>query len=411
MICSIRFRLDSIFLLWTQLSKCVEHSLFSWVKKGWGVTMNEASDQVIAGLEGVLACQSSIAYIDGSVPELSFRGYDIYDIAQTLTFEQIAYLIWYDCLPDADELQTFSAELIEQRALPSTVLDLLHTIPISAHPMAGLRTAVSLLGTLDANANDISATDNLRKAKTLTAQIPTIVAAQARLQKGQDPIAPNAALGHTANYCYMLTGEVPDETTIRTFDTTLILYAEHETNASTFACRVVAGTESDFYSAVVAGIGAIKGPLHGGAIDGAMEMFIEIGDPAHAAAFVDNALAAKRKLSGFGHRVYRAGDPRAAQLRGMAQKLGEVKGDTKWFDIAAAAAQRMQETKGIIPNVDYFAAPVLHHLGFPLNVFTNVVSSARIVGWSAHILEQYANNRLIRPRAQYVGHRGRKLDT
>ena len=170
-------------------------------------------------------------------------------------------------------------------------------------------------------------------------------------------------------------------------------------------------TESDFYSSVVAGIGAIKGPLHGGAIDGAMEMFIEIGDPARAAAFVDDALATKRKLSGFGHRVYRAGDPRAAILRGMAKKLGEVKGETKWFDIAAGAEQRMQETKGIIPNVDYFAAPVLHHLGFPLNVFTNVVASARIVGWSAHILEQHANNRLIRPRAQYVGHRGRKLGT
>lgn len=373
--------------------------------------MSETSDQVIAGLEGVLACQSSIAYIDGSVPELSFRGYDIHDIAQTLTFEQIAFLIWHDRLPEADELQAFSTELAEQRAVPTAVMDLLHVIPTSAHPMAGLRTAVSLLGTLDPNANDISAADNLRKAKALTAQIPTIVAAQARLQKGQEPIVPHATLGHAANYYYMLSGETPDETTVRTFDTALILYAEHETNASTFACRVVAGTESDFYSSVVAGIGAIKGPLHGGAIDGAMEMFIEIGDPARAAAFVDGALAARRKLSGFGHRVYRAGDPRAAQLRGMAKKLGEVKEETKWFDIAEAAEQRMRETKGIIPNVDYFAAPVLHHLGFPLNVFTNVVASARIVGWSAHILEQYANNRLIRPRAQYVGHRGRKLST
>ncbi|MEE8302813.1 MAG: citrate/2-methylcitrate synthase, partial [Candidatus Tectomicrobia bacterium] len=283
--------------------------------------MSETSDQVIAGLEGILACESSIAYIDGSVPELSFRGYDIHDIAQTLTFEQVAFLIWYDRLPNAEELQAFNAELTGLRALPPTLMDLLRSIPTSAHPMAGLRTAVSLLGTLDANANDISAEDNLRKAKALTAQIPTIVAAQARLQKGQDPITPNAALSHAANYCYMLTGETPDETTTRTFDTTLILYAEHETNASTFACRVVTGTESDLYSAVVAGIGAIKGPLHGGAIDGAMEMFIEIGDPARAASFVDEALATRRKLSGFGHRVYRAGDPRAAQLRGMAKKL------------------------------------------------------------------------------------------
>ena len=373
--------------------------------------MNETTDQVISGLEGVLACESSIAYIDGSVPELSFRGYDIHDIAQTLTYEQIAFLIWHDRLPNTDELRTFRAELAGQRAVPAQIMDLLRTIPASTHPMAGLRTAVSMLGALDANADDISLESILYKAKVLTAQMPTIVAAQARLQRGEEPIAPDASLSHTANYCYMLTGELPDETTSRTFDTTLILYAEHETNASTFACRVVVGTESDFYSAVVAGIGAIKGPLHGGAIDGAMEMFIDIGDPARAASYVDAALATKRKLSGFGHRVYRAGDPRAAQLRGMAKKLGEARGETKWFDIAEAAEQRMRDTKGIIPNVDYFAAPVLHHLGFPLNVFTNVVASARIVGWSAHIMEQYANNRLIRPRARYVGHRGRQLST
>ncbi len=371
--------------------------------------MSEATEQVISGLEGVLACESSIAYIDGSVPELSFRGYHIDDIAQTLSFEQITHLLWFDRIPNDNELQTLRDDLAARRSLPQPILDLLRVIPTSAHPMAGLRTAVSMLGTLDDKADDISYEDNVRKAKNLTAQIPTIVAAQARLQRGQDPIAPDPSLSHAANYCYMLTGEHPDDTTTRTFETTLILYAEHETNASTFTCRCVVGTESDYYSAVVAGIGAIKGPLHGGAIDGAMEMFIEIGDPARAASFVDEALAAKRKLSGFGHRVYRAGDPRAGQLRGMAQKLGETRGDTKWFDIASAAEDRMRETKGIIANVDYFAAPVLYHLGFPLNVFTNVVASARVVGWSAHIFEQYANNRLIRPRARYAGHRHRTL--
>lgn len=371
--------------------------------------MSEATERVIAGLEGVLACESSIAFIDGSIPELSFRGYHIDDIAQTLTFEQIAHLLWHDRIPQGKDLQAFTADLTARRAVPQAVLDVLRALPASAHPMAGLRTAVSMLGAMDDRADAISPEDNLRKAKNLTAQMPTIVTAQARLQKGLEPIAPNPSLDHTANYYYMLTGDTPDDTTTRTFETTLILYAEHETNASTFACRVVTATESDFYSAVVAGIGAIKGPLHGGAIDGAMEMFIEIGDPARAASFVDQALAAKRKLSGFGHRVYRAGDPRAAQLRGLARQLATSRGETKWFDIAEAAEQRMRDTKGIIPNVDYFAAPVLHHLGFPLNVFTNVVASARIVGWSAHILEQYANNRLIRPRARYVGHRGRKL--
>jgi citrate synthase len=375
----------------------------------WRVIMSEASEQVIAGLEGVLACESSVAFIDGSIPELSYRGYQIEDIAQTLTFEQVAYLLWYDRIPSADELQTFCTDLVARRSLPQAILDLLRAMPASAHPMAGLRTAVSMLGAMDEGAENLTPEDNLRKAKNLTAQMPTIVAAQARLQQGQEPIAPDPSLGHTANYCYMLTGAKPDDTTTRTFETTLVLYAEHETNASTFACRVVVGTESDFYSAVVAGIGAIKGPLHGGAIDGAMEMFIDIGAPERAAAYVDEALAARRKLSGFGHRVYRAGDPRAAQLRGMAKKLGETRGDSKWFDIAEAAEKRMRETKGIIPNVDYFAAPVLYHLGFPLNVFTNVVASARIVGWSAHIFEQYARNRLIRPRARYVGQRGRKF--
>jgi citrate synthase len=371
--------------------------------------MSEATEQVISGLEGVLACESSIAYIDGSIPELSFRGYDIHDIAQTLTFEQVTFLIWHDRIPPADELRSFSADLAGRRAVPRQIMDVLRAMPAAGHPMAGLRTAVSMLGAMDAGAEDISPEDNLRKAQDLTAQMPTIVAAQARLQRGQEPIAPDPSLSHAANYCYMLTGKRPDDTTTRTFDTMLILYAEHETNASTFACRVVVGTESDFYSAVVAGIGAIKGPLHGGAIDEVMRMFLEIETPERAAAFVDQALAERRKLPGFGHRVYRAGDPRATQLRTMAEKLGVASGDDRWFRIGTAAEQRMREAKGIIANVDYFAAPVLYHLGFPLNVFTNVIASSRIVGWSAHMLEQYAHNRLIRPRARYIGHRGRKL--
>lgn len=371
--------------------------------------MSEATERVIAGLEGVLACESSIAYIDGSIPELSFRGYDIHDIAQTLTFEQVAFLIWHDRIPTADELRTFSTDLAGRRAIPQQITDLLRAMPSGAHPMAGLRTAVSMLGVLDPQAENIGPEDNLRKATNLTAQMPTIVAAQARLQRGQEPIAPDPSLSHAANYCSMLTGKQPDETTTRTFDAMLILYAEHETNASTFACRVVAATEADFYSAVVAGIGAIKGPLHGGAIDEVMRMLLDIETPERAAAYIDAALAARRKLPGFGHRVYRAGDPRASQLRGMAEKLGHASGDDKWFAIATAAEQRMHDAKGIIANVDYFAAPVLYHLGFPLNVFTNVIASTRIVGWSAHLLEQYAHNRLIRPRALYTGHRGRKL--
>jgi citrate synthase len=321
----------------------------------------------------------------------------------------VVYLLWHGELPSPAELQAFSADLAARRSVPSVVIDLLRLMPASAHPMAGLRTAVSLLGTLDPQAEDNSSADLRRKAADLTAKIPTIVAAQARLQMGQSPVEPDPALSLASNYYYMLTGKQPDATITRTIDTSLLLYAEHETNASTFACRVVAGTESDCYSVVVGGIGAIKGPLHGGAIDEVMKMFLEIDQPERAAAYIDQALAARRKIAGFGHRVYRAGDARAPHLRAMAERLAEATGDRKWFAIATTVEQRMREAKGIIANVDYYAAPVLYYLGFPLNLFTNFVASARISGWSAHIFEQYANNRLIRPRALYTGHRGRQL--
>jgi 2-methylcitrate synthase len=371
--------------------------------------MSSASEQVISGLEGVLACESSVAFIDGTIPELSYRGYNIHDIAETLTYEQVVYLLWNGDLPSAEQLRTFNADLAARRSLPSVVIDLLRLMPPSAHPMAGLRTAVSLLGTLDPQADDNSSTDLRRKAADLTAKMPTIVAAQARVQMGQAPIEPEASLSLAGNYYYMLTGKQADATITRTIDTSLLLYAEHETNASTFTCRAVVGTESDFYSAVVAGIGAIKGPLHGGAIDEVMKMFLEIDQPERAAAYIDQALAARRKVAGFGHRVYRAGDARAPHLRTMAQRLAESTGDRKWFTIATTVEQRMREAKGIIANVDYYAAPVLYFLGFPLALFTNFVASARISGWSAHIFEQYANNRLIRPRALYTGHRRRQL--
>src|SRR5262245_2029190 len=372
-------------------------------------TMSSASEQVISGLEGVLACESSVAFIDGTIPELSYRGYNIHDIAETLTYEQVVYLLWHGELPSTDQLRTFNTDLAARRGLPSVVIDLLRLMPPSAHPMAGLRTAVSLLGTLDPQADDNSPTDLRRKAADLTAKMPSIVAAQARIQMGQAPIEPDAALSLASNYYYMLTGKQPDATIIRTIDTSLLLYAEHETNASTFTCRTVVGTESDFYSAVVAGIGAIKGPLHGGAIDEVMKMFLEIDQPERADAYIDQALAARRKVAGFGHRVYRAGDARAPHLRTMAQRLAESTGDRKWFTIATTVEQRMREAKGIIANVDYYAAPVLYYVGFPLALFTNFVASARISGWSAHIFEQYADNRLIRPRALYTGQHGRQL--
>ncbi len=379
------------------------------------VDKDSAEPVVHHGLEGVLAFESEVAYIDGHAPELLIRGYDIADLAHHFGYEQMAYLLLCGRVPSADELAGFQAELADLRVLPEPVLDLLRSAPENAHPMAVLRTAVSLLGVFDPNADAIDPDSLLAAAKSLTAKFPTLVAAQTRLQAGREPVAPEgAALGHAANYLYMVDGTAPPEPLRRAFDAALVLYAEHETNASTFACRVVVGTMSDMYSAVVAGLGAIKGPLHGGAIDGAMNMLVEIGSTDRAADYVDAALAAKRKLPGFGHRVYRAGDPRASELREMALEMaaalnGSKGGDSKWFDIAIAAEKRMAETKGIIPNVDYFAAPVLYQLGFPLNLMTNVVASARITGWSAHIIEQYAKNRLIRPRARYTGERGKRL--
>jgi citrate synthase len=371
----------------------------------------ESTEPVVHhGLEGILAFESEVAYIDGHAPELLIRGYDIADLARHFGYEQMAYLLLCGRVPSTDELAAFNAELAGLRPLPGPVMDLLRAAPSKAHPMAVLRTAVSLLGALDPNADAIDPDSLLAAAKSLTAKFPTLVAAQTRLQAGLEPIAPEGArLGHAANYLYMVDGAEPPEPLRRAFDAALVLYAEHETNASTFACRVVVGTMSDMYSAVVAGLGAIKGPLHGGAIDGAMNMLVEIGSADRAADYVDAALAAKRKLPGFGHRVYRAGDPRASELREMALEMASAVGDSKWFDIAIAAEKRMAETKGIIPNVDYFAAPVLYQLGFPLNLMTNVVASARITGWSAHIIEQYEKNRLIRPRALYTGERGKRL--
>ena len=296
--------------------------------------MSSASEQVISGLEGVLACESSVAFIDGNIPDL----------------------------PSAEQLRIFNADLAARRGLPSVVIDLLRLMPASAHPMAGLRTAVSLLGTLDPQADDNSPTDLRRKAADLTAKMPTIVAAQARVQMGQAPIEPDASLGLAGNYYYMLTGKQADATITRTIDTSLLLYAEHETNASTFTCRAVVGTESDFYSAVVAGIGAIKGPLHGGAIDEVMKMFLEIDQPEHAAAYIDQALAARRKVAGFGHRVYRAGDARAPHLRTMAQRLAESTGDRKWFTIATTVEQRMREAQAQSDARGRHASPALREM-------------------------------------------------
>ena len=371
--------------------------------------MNIKKDHVHEGLDGVVAFESSISHIDGAVPELVIRGYDINDIVNNLTYEQMAYLLLYGDLPNTTQLSNFDEELKSFRNVPSLILDFLSNVPKTSHPMAVLRTAISMLGCIDLDSELTEKDSVLIKLKSLIAQIPTIVAAQARILNGQIPVEPDLSLSHSSNYYYMVTGVIADEKILKAFEAVLVIYAEHEINASTFACRVVMGTESDIYSSVVAGISAIKGPLHGGAIDGSMNMFMEIGSKENSERYVKNALSNKRKLPGFGHRVYRTGDPRAQVLKGMTLELANTRHDSKWFDIAVEAEYQMSIQKGIIPNVDYYAAPLLYHIGFPVILMTNVVTSSRIAGWAAHILEQYGKNRLIRPRAKYIGEVGIKI--
>src|SRR5919197_876320 len=345
-----------------------------------------AEPQVIHGLEGVLAFESSIAYIDGPNGVLSFRGYDIHDFAERASFEDTVFLIWNGRWPSPQESDEFADELKALRALPDAVIDALRL----------LQDAI----TLDAN---------LSKAKNLTANMATMVAAIHRMTQGLEPITPDSRLTHAENYLYMMTGQRPDEASARALNMALVIYAEHETNASTFTVRCAVSTLSDLYSSIGAGIAALKGPLHGGAINEAMRLFTDIGSVQAAEGYIDRALAEKRRIPGFGHRVYRTRDPRATPLDPMAKAISELKGDTRWYDIGVEVERLMKEKmaqKGrtdISANVDYYAAILLHQLGFPLNLQTSFVASSRIAGWCAHAFEQYAANRLIRPRAKYVG--------
>ncbi|MFN8522693.1 MAG: citrate/2-methylcitrate synthase [Chloroflexota bacterium] len=369
--------------------------------------MSVDTEQVVSGLRGVLACESSITFLDGVESTLEYRGYSIHDIAEAVSFEEIIHLMYEGRLPKASELASYSARLVELRTVPQPVLDVLRSLPKDANPMAGLRTAVSALAAFDPQSEEMTPEANRAKAMRLAAQVPSVVAAMHRIASGQPVLAPDPGLGHAANYIYMLTGERPEAAKVRALDTALNLYAEHELNASTFTVRVVVGTLSDLYSAIVAGIGALKGPLHGGAIDESMRTILQVGSLENVRPYVDAALAERRIIMGFGHGVYRTSDARAPHLRKMCETLAKASGDTKWSDIALAFEAYVKERKGLFANVDFFAAPVLYYLGFPLSLFTNFVASSRVVGWCAHALEQYERNRLIRPRTKYVGDRER----
>ncbi len=358
----------------------------------------------IEGLEDVVALSSEICFIDGDEGRLVYRGYDIHDLIKgSASFEEVVYLLWHGELPTKDQLSELDADLRGKRALNKDVLAALKTMPRDGNVMEMLRTLVSLTGLYDPDDQDNSYEGSVKKATRLVAQMSTVVAAIERYRSGQEPLVPNDKLNHAANFLYMLLGKEPDEYTARAFEIALILHADHELNASTFAARVTAGTLSDIYSAIVSAIGALKGPLHGGANEQVMLMLQEIGEPSKAPEWIKNALAQKRRIMGFGHRVYHTEDPRATHLREMSKEMGERRGNTTYYEMSRIVEQAVKEQKGLYPNVDFYSASTYFMMNIPIHVFTPVFAVSRISGWTAHVLEQYRNNRLIRPRAEYVG--------
>jgi citrate synthase len=358
-----------------------------------------------AGLEDVVAATSAICYLDGERGVLAYCGYDIHDLATHATFEEVCHLLWHRRLPNRAELGDLHSQLAAARPLPEPILRLMRALP-SVDGMDALRTLTSALGHYDSDAADNSAQANYRKAVRLTAQIGSLVTTWGRLAAGGGPVQPDPALGHAANFLYMLTGRRPSALEARALDVALVLHADHELNASTFAARVAAATVTDIHSAIVAAIGTLKGPLHGGANADVMRMLIDIGEaatPARIEEAIKSRLARKEKIPGFGHRVYRTEDPRATHLRRMSRELGERGGNTRWFEISQQIEKVVRSEKKLNANVDFYSASTYYMLGIPIDLFTPIFAVSRISGWTAHILEQYANNRLIRPRTDYIG--------
>ena len=355
-----------------------------------------------AGLEGIVAAESEICYIDGYAGILSYRGYNIHTLAENAVFEEVIYLLWHGRLPNRVELDQLRTDLAANRSIARPIIDFLAGVPKAA-PMDVLRTAVSMLSLHDAEAGDMSPEANARKALKLMAQTPTIVTSFDRLRNGKPLVEDDPKLGFAANFLYSLTGKRPDDIMERAFDVALTLHADHELNASTFAGRVTAATLSDIYSSVTSAIGALKGPLHGGANQDVIKILLELGGEADAVARAKDTFARKAKLPGFGHRVYRTEDPRATHLRVLSEELGKRTGHTELYKMSSAMERTVKEEKGLNANVDFYSASTYYSLGIPVDLFTPVFAVSRMSGWTAHILEQYHNNRLIRPRAEYKG--------
>jgi len=358
-----------------------------------------------AGLRNVVAGESSISSIDGERGVLAYRGIDIHALGEQSSFEEVAFLLHRGKLPRKADLAAFTQELATERAVPAEAIAVLELFPASTHPMTSLRSVVSALGAFDPDGGDDSAPANARKALRLTAQMATLVALVERVRRGRPPVPPEPALSHAANFLHMLTGERPRPEAERAMDVALILHADHEFNASTFAARVAASTLADVHGAITAALATLKGPLHGGANEAVMKMLEEIGRPERAEGWIREALAAKKKIMGFGHAVYRTEDPRATHLRRMSRQLGEVQGDGRWYELSEQIEALVRASKGLNANVDFYSASVYHSLGIPTDLFTPVFAVSRIAGWTAHVLEQLGNNRLIRPESEYTGPR------
>lgn len=354
------------------------------------------------GLEGIVATQSSISSIIDD--QLSYVGYRIDDLAENSSFEEIIYLLWNQKLPNKSELDELKTQLAENMEIPDAIIDHLRSYDLSTvHPMAALRTAVSLLGLYDNEADVMDEPANKRKAVRIQAQIATIVTSFSRIRKGQEPVKPKKDLSYAENFLYMLNGKEPEDIEIEAINKALVLHADHELNASTFTARVCVATLSDIYSGITAAIGALKGPLHGGANENVMKMLTEIGEEDNAIPYIEEKLANKEKIMGMGHRVYRTGDPRAKFLREMSKELTKLTGQEKWYNMSVEIEDYIKKNKGLPANVDFYSASVYHSLGLDHDIFTPLFAVSRTSGWIAHILEQYDNNRLIRPRAEYTG--------
>lgn len=361
-----------------------------------------------AGLRGVVAASSAISDVNGEKGILIYQGYDIHDLAEHSTFEEVIFLLWNTRLPKRDELENFQNQIRANYQAPAEVIEAMKTFPKTADPMDVLRTSVSMLDFYDAEGHGTDREHAHEAAVKLTAQIGTLVAAWERIRSGKDIVAPDSSLSIAENFLYMMRGEKPSEEEARMFDIGLILHADHELNASTFTCRVIAGTLADVYGAVTGGIAALSGPLHGGANTAVMKMLKEIGGEEEIDSWLDTALAEKRKIMGIGHAVYKTEDPRATWLRKFSQQLGEKKGELKWYNMSQKIEKAMLDKKGMYPNVDFYSASAYYMMDIPLDQYTPIFAVSRISGWTGHILEQYGNNKLIRPRAEYIGERDLK---